>query len=110
MITNHTLIAALVAGAILGACISALLLSRAHNKALRRLTQETSACLENETARADAAIRQLTDIALLTARTKDTLAENTKLMRILRNIVDPTATSHRRTMTRRTQSGKPNEV
>ena len=103
MITNHTLIAALVAGAILGACISALLLSRAHNKALRRLTQETSACLENETARADAAIRQLTDIALLTAQT-------TKLMRILRNIVDPTATSHRRTMTRRTQSGKPNEV
>lgn len=96
MILNNFLITTVASVSFLtGIALTAWICESRHAKALKRLSMDTNAYLENETERVKAADKRTTDLAALMSQTGDALAENTKLLRILRNIVDPKSLGHR---------------
>ena len=90
IVNNFLLIAASAASFVIGASLAAMVRSRNREKELHGILNDMAVYLENESSRVEGANKLLTDLAILTAQTKDAIEENARILRIVRNIVDVT--------------------
>lgn len=101
IINNLMMTAACAVSFLAGVALTALICTARHSRAYKRLATDMNAYLENETKRVEHAEGLIHTLSALTAQTGDTLTENTKLLRVLRNIVDPKTAGASRKVYRR---------